>query len=1375
VSADQRWVEVSRSAFPHEAEGLRLLKDLLPDAAPYRAWTNFEFMDSHGQWHEVDALILGRRRLHLVELKAYTGIITGGNENTWTMLSMGGQQRTQRSPLLLTRRKAQRLASRLEDEAHKVATELDLDWGKVRAALPFIQESVFLHGSPFSSKLTGLAATGLFGSDDTEKQTGLPGISQRLLEPPTESRRVDETMGLIIANALTRLGIARKSERRAGSWTISGEPLAVGADWQQFGATNKISGEHVIARVVSLRAGTPVQTRAAAYRRVQREYALLSSLHHESIVAPRDLVQDEDGNTVLVYPATPGFEPLDLVAADIDLSLDQQFDILIKTAQALAYAHRNHVAHRGLGPSAVLINRDELAHGSVDIRIVDWSFAGRVHAGASASATLVGAPPDAGAADIDDVYQAPEDRWARDADRIALDVFALGALAYYLLSGDTPPADSRPAALERLRRENGLDLAAAAGQFIGEKLRHLVLQATCPNVSTRLARDKDSGEPKFGAAEFAKQIEDYRRSSPATPAVDPLNPAIDDLIDGRFEVIEILGSGSTARGVLVTDTSADNATRVLKVGLDDAAASRLRDEAEVLMQLAAAPRPVPGVVTLIEGPLALSAARTALLLSNCGEKTLADIIRYTPLPENRLHKLGAELLDIVAGLEAAGIMHRDIKPANLGLDRSDHKRSATTHLALFDFSLSRAPVDNLTAGTPPYRDPFLGQGLRTTYDSAAERYAAAVVLYEMATNATPVYGDPDSAPASVTDDVSVCPADFTANGYSPVRAQALADFFARALARDVKSRYDTADELRDAWAAAFAATEPVEPVPTAPVDTPTVPQVLPPIPAQPVPELYRSMGVLLDAFAGAAGARPSVTRRQVVEMVLGTHPNSPRDPFTTYPDLAAAAQVSAGRVAQLFGEFAELWRKNPTLAATVAWLHQKLHTQLQDSGGVSTPDLVAQAWTGGALSTDGLERPHRYALGVLRLVLASAPADTDPAETIVMVRRHGTGTVAMIADPGIARQLPAVLADEVDKLLAAAQRQGAALVTLADAEPVLRAAAAKTLGIPPAELEISTSTLLRIGANASTEVALSARDEIHARTLPIGTALREVLQGMPVGDSFSRPELESRVMARFPALAAPLPRRPELDRLVQEAVPGIGWDETRLRYLFADTSTGISNLPSHHTRLPAPRPAAAHSDVERVLRASAHNGTYRGLGVPIGLSDAVADDLVAVFGATHIDVTEFVLRGLRELADAEQVPWNEVLAADGGPAADRAALKDMVAQVIPDLVDAVNAGPGPVVLTDLSTLAAYGQLSVLHAWADLSGPARHAVWSLIPQPEEAGGGPGALVDGEAFPRTAPEQFVQLGGEDLAVLDGLAVEVANGGVEVDVVVVERGRV
>ncbi len=78
-------------------------------------------------------------------------------------------------------------------------------------------------------------------------------------------------------------------------------------------------------------------------------------------------------------------------------------------------------------------------------------------------------------------------------------------------------------------------------------------------------------------------------------------------------------------------------------------------------------------------------------------------------------------------LDSIGISHRDIKPANLGLARVDGRTKAArrTRLALFDFSLSRADVSQIEAGTPPYRDPFLGIGIRTTFDSAAERYSAA--------------------------------------------------------------------------------------------------------------------------------------------------------------------------------------------------------------------------------------------------------------------------------------------------------------------------------------------------------------------------------------------------------------------------------------------------------------------------------------------------------------------------------------------------------------------------------------------------------------------------------------------------------------------------
>nr|WP_240918697.1 NERD domain-containing protein [Rhodococcus sp. 14C212] len=262
-----------------------MLRYVVPKASPYRAWTNFEFMDNHGQWHEIDALVLGRRRLHLVELKHYTGLLQG-TETSWVRTTLGGKTRTQRSPLLITRRKAQRLATRIEEEARKVAQQAGLNVEKVRRALPFVQESVFLHGSPFKVEMPDLAKSGLFGPDGFEDETGLPGISTRLLEPPTETKRVDEDLSVIIALALKNLGIARRTERDAGSWTITGTPLASGDDWQEWAATHKGTDERGRARVVSFHRGTPVQARAASHRRMQREFSLLSSLRHDAIVAP---------------------------------------------------------------------------------------------------------------------------------------------------------------------------------------------------------------------------------------------------------------------------------------------------------------------------------------------------------------------------------------------------------------------------------------------------------------------------------------------------------------------------------------------------------------------------------------------------------------------------------------------------------------------------------------------------------------------------------------------------------------------------------------------------------------------------------------------------------------------------------------------------------------------------------------------------------------------------------------------------------------------------------------------------------------------------------------------------------------------------------
>ena len=160
----QRWVEVTPSQFTHEAEGLNLVRSLLPANTPFRAWSNFEFRDGQGKWHEVDLLVLGRRRLHLVELKYYSGTLRG-DDLTWRR----DGHRAEDSPLKLARRKAQRLASRLRDELIRWAQETGAEVADTRTVVPFVQEAVFLHHPGLRCLLPRASRIDLFGLDDAAR------------------------------------------------------------------------------------------------------------------------------------------------------------------------------------------------------------------------------------------------------------------------------------------------------------------------------------------------------------------------------------------------------------------------------------------------------------------------------------------------------------------------------------------------------------------------------------------------------------------------------------------------------------------------------------------------------------------------------------------------------------------------------------------------------------------------------------------------------------------------------------------------------------------------------------------------------------------------------------------------------------------------------------------------------------------------------------------------------------------------------------------------------------------------------------------------------------------------------------------------------
>jgi serine/threonine protein kinase len=1420
----KRWVEVTPSQFTHEAEGLNIVRDRLPDNAPFRAWSNLEFRDDHGKWHEVDLLVLGRRRLHLVELKYYSGTLRG-DDLTWRR----DGHRAEDSPLKLARRKAQRLASKLQDELIRWAQETGARIPDPRAVVPFVQEAVFLHHPGIRCMLPQTSQLDIFGLDGSEHETGLAGISQRLLEPPTPQHSVGANRDEIIVRLMERIGFVQRRQREAGSWVIDEDALDEGDGWQDWPAFHRVATtERVRIRFLVTPPGATATSRAKVRQVAEHEYRIMSRLASDRLLRPRDLV-DSDLGVGLVYPFDDRFQRLDLWLADHASSLpaEEQLRLLRDVAEAVDYAHRNRVVHRGLTPHAVSVR--PLPDGDLQVLVGDWQSSGAVArsgltglsssgvTGLMDSADRNGADNGGsraedqprivmrpGAVDVDrrlaEAFEAPEGVWNRDADRIRLDVFSLGALAYFVLVG-RPGAADRASLRERLHRDNGLDLAADLPQ-VPPAVRALVLEATRPTVSERLP-DVRSFLELLADAEQAL-------SGPAEEVSDPLDAAPGEVIDGRFELIRRLGRGSTAVGLLVTDLtmegSGTEATRVLKVAVDDAAGARIADEAEVLAGLTG-----PRLVRIVEGPLDIG-GRQALLLESAGDETLAGVMRGRDrLSLDLLERWGSDLLEALVALDRAGIDHRDIKPANLGVreGRSDRAK----HLVLFDFSLSRASASAVTAGTPPYLDPFLDAPERGRHDSAAERYSAAVVLFEMATGATPRFGDGLSDPASVRDEATI-----ETRMFDATVADTLVAFFRTALARSAKERFGTATDMLAAWRNVFAPvpkTVPDDANERATVAVPATPlaeaglsaralSALEPIGVTTVGDLVAVDPVRLNRLSGVAeatrrevkararqwrdgfgsdvagrgsdrlategtggaewpdpvtaaelllahaGTARAASRRATARLLLGLDPGL--EPFGSQNELAVALDVSRARAAQQVAALQDGWAAQPACRDLLDAMAETARRSLAESGGVATvmelADAIRAFLPPSGITTDP-DSLTRIAAGLLRLALDRSQAlyRADAGEEQFAARRRG-GRITLLATDAALLDPAEALGRSADALVAQARSADETLVPAVRAAQRLRDDWIQACADQPAAL--SDTRLLRLAASLAQDAAVSGSNELYRRDLSLTDALGLALRGAGGSQAVGPHEVRDRVRARFPALPA-LPDRPRLDQLINDARLGLVYDEGQHGYRWPTRAADTKDLASRQatvTASAAPQLVSGGRSGHR-LAESATARSFLALGVDADRTDRAVDALTGRFGAMVIDVTQVLVDAMRAQAAEVGLPWDLVRAADAAPQGSRDAtgLAALVQRSLPAIEAAIGAaasgapeGTRPVLLTEVAPLARYGHLAMLSRWTDLAARRPQAIWVLVPQ---LSGSQGAIIDRRPLPLAAPGQFFRL--------------------------------
>jgi serine/threonine protein kinase len=202
--------------------------------------------------------------------------------------------------------------------------------------------------------------------------------------------------------------------------------------------------------------------------------------------------------------------------------------------------------------------------------------------------------------------------------------------------------------------------------------------------------------------------------------------------------------------------------------------------------------------------------RTVIGVEYVGDHTLADELRQRgPLTIHELERLGEDLFQALKFLDGRGIWQRDIKPDNLAL-RELPRRGR--ELVLFDFSLAGAPDSDLGLGTTDYLDPFLGTGRRDRYDPAAELYAVAVTLHEMASGELPSWGD-GLIPSSLLDPSEEV--QLAEDIFDPVLRDGLVEFFRTALHRDAAQRFGSLHAMTRAWTDIFRDLDTVPPLTTA--------------------------------------------------------------------------------------------------------------------------------------------------------------------------------------------------------------------------------------------------------------------------------------------------------------------------------------------------------------------------------------------------------------------------------------------------------------------------------------------------------------------------------------------------------------------------------
>jgi serine/threonine protein kinase len=1111
------------------------------------------------------------------------------------------------------------------------------------------------------------------------------------------------------------------------------------------------------ARCYLVQRGSDKADRERIRRAAEREFRVLQGLRHQGILPVHDFIEGE-GGPVLLFDYNETAQRLDHWLVDQKANLDPGtiLDLMEKLVDAVRAAHAHHLLHRALAPRSILVTPQKDA--APLVQLFNWQT-GLRHAESTNAASVAGTVHvDALIEDSSAAYIAPEAISNPEQATEQADVFSLGALAYRLFANRAPAA-SHLELINILQQTKGLSLSAAVNGVLVEQ-DNLVFLSTQANPVQRSSLEEFSQRL---SEVWDKFTEPTLQDSPASPLdAQPKNKLRDDNDGTVYEVTERIGMGASSLVLRVNDP--EGKPFVLKLARSQEYEETVRQEHALLNKLR--DRTIVRVHKLTKiGGIA------SILMDDCGESLASFLRAEGRLSLDMLQTLGEDLIRAADYLESQGVFHRDIKPENMGIQKAERTAAKRSSLILFDFSLATVPASSISSGTRNYMDPFLPLRKPPAYDTQAERYAAAVSLYQMATGCLPQWGDGQSNPAAdkgckLVLEGTLFPA--------PVR-DGLMGFFDRALNRDFKDgRFDNAREMLIEWMNLFQEAEsPSTPHPQVSLEDTTLDTELAAcgLSTRAFNALDRLNIVNVRALLQLAEydliARRGVgykVKREILDLQRKLKERFPEVEVKELPPVTDSATLTnpnqAGvdylydKICKKFGreEKAHDYRLHllgaeeiPGLPAKRAWptqaevaehtgvtrptislTWQKSTTQwkrlaiirtladtmaeiLSRQGGVMTAEEMAEA-VPAARGCSGSRR-REMSLTVIRAALACEEDADEPRFTL-----HRRGNVTLIA-------AFSELADYAERLGAEADGFAKEFPPPSPGRILERL---QSVWTPPPEAVpgwtgLPEQRLLTLAAAASQQALLTPnRQEFYLAGLPAEKALnlaKGVLTGLQQLDP---QEIRRRVAERYPG-AELLPDHPRLLDLLRAAGFDLTYAATQKAYVQpVSTLTSFSGKSLlHQYRAPtAPEEAHARACQQRLEGSLAQQGFMVLQVNPHSLLCARAALLQRFRQLQPFDGDELFIAAMKETAQKKNVKWPVVLKADHSTvgSSEWSRLQQLVGLSVATLREKLLSCSKPVLLCDPGLFARYGHMSILENLRDTCGTGKGppGCWVLLP-------------------------------------------------------------